>query len=417
MSNDKVLRVGFGEADITPAPPENDKDAFQVLDSIGFRAVVLRHGDENVTLLTGDFFSFENQMLEKVRSLLADIEWLNPDCVLTSVSHCGGVPILFPAYFSQPCEYLRQFGEEKRYAAAAARAIRAAVEDLRPARIGLGQSAAPGLNYNRRSHDRDGKLVMSNFMLPYPRPELTYEPVDSNVYALRVDDEPANANDEVRPRAALIVFGCHALCNNDKRGHVSADYPGVARRLVSEVLHVPVAFAAGAIGDAVPNGRGGDSYIMIGEGVGRAAVRALEEIQTLAVSDLAIRQKTLRVPRLDVNEPDTTKEADDGNLRFKAYHSSIAESATQSYTLTAIRFANAALIHLPGEVFVETASAIQSNSRFHPTIVLSGPSADIGYLCPARAHAERGMEPQFAALAGEAEDTIRNAAIELVREL
>jgi hypothetical protein len=45
--------------------------------------------------------------------------------------------------------------------------------------------------------------------------------------------------------------------------------------------------------------------------------------------------------------------------------------------------------------------------------VLSGPSADVGYLSPRQAHDEGGMEPQFAGLAVDAETSIREAACEL----
>ena len=416
MSDNSHLLAGFGEVDITPVSPENAPDAFKVFDPIGFRAIVLRCGEENLALLTGDFFSFENHMMEMVRAELADIEWLEPKNILASVSHCGGVPILYPSYVNQPCEHLRAFGQEPRFAAAAAAAIRAAIADLRPANMGIGQAIGPDLNYNRRSYDRDGALVMSNFLLPYPRPELTYGPIDPNVYVLRIDE----VGQTPQIRAAAIVFGCHALCNNDKQGHISADYPGVARRMVQDSWHVPVAFAPGSIGNAVPMGRGGEAYRVIGEGVGAAAIRALEGTET-CTGDFEVRRATVRVPRLAGSGMEeaaaavaTIPAAQDGNARFNVYSAkNLADSAQMDYTLTAVRIGDALLLHLPGEVFVETAVAIRGGVEARPLVILSGPTADVGYLCPSRAHQEGGMEPKFAALAGEAEAIIREAAIEL----
>ena len=72
------------------------------------------------------------------------------------------------------------------------------------------------------------------------------------------------------------------------------------------------------------------------------------------------------------------------------------------------------MINGPGEVFVETAQAVIAASRGAPTIIISGPAADVGYLCPAQAHAEGGMEPHYTAVAAEAEALVRAAAVELV---
>src|SRR5262245_34968363 len=170
MTEDRAaIEIGFGEADITPRPPVDDPEAFQVFDPVAFRAVVIRQGERNVTLLSGDFFSFESSVLRLTAEALTDLGWLETAHLLPSVSHCGGAPILWQSYIHQPCEYLRAFGQEARFAHAAAAAIRAAVADLRPARVGFGRAPAPGLLYNRRSFKDDGALVMSNFMLPYPR--------------------------------------------------------------------------------------------------------------------------------------------------------------------------------------------------------------------------------------------------------
>jgi hypothetical protein len=418
------LAIGFGEADITPTPPASEPGAFRVFDPIAFRAIVIRQGDENVTLLSGDFFSFENNLLEIAREELRDIAWLKPDHVLASVSHCGGAPILFASYINQPCEHLRAFGQERRFARAAAEAIRAAATDLRPAQIGFQSAPAPGLGYNRRSHGHDGKLVMSNFLFPYPRAELRYGPVDPAVYVLRVD-EPTTAGSPARPRGAAIVFGCHALCNTDKAGHVSGDYPHFARGVIGRAWGVPVAFLPGALGNVVPVERGGRAAERVGNGVGGAALYALEQTATEGDVQLKVKQRTVRVPihaGKELVEAEValaaTAPGSDGNQRFGVVAARRAETepAEADYTLTRVRLGGTELLHLPGEIFVETAAAIREHSTAERHILLSGPSADVGYLCPPEAFAEGGMEPAYAALEGRAETIIRAAAMELVSE-
>lgn len=416
----QLLEVGFGEVDITPTPPREDPEAFKVFDPIGFRAVALRQGEEHVVFVSGDFFSFEDNLTATMREALADIDWLNPKHVVASVSHIGGSPILFPSYVNQPCKYLRSFGEERRFALAAAEAARKAINDLRPTRIGFNVVPCRGVHYNRRSHGEDGKLVMSNFMLPYPRPHLTYGPVDENVYVMRFDE----LDEEFlpRPRGATVVFGCHALCNSDKLGHISGDFPWYLRQVIENAWGVPTVFMEGALGNVVPFHRAGRTYQSVGNAVGGAALYALEQTSTRGEVDMAVTTRTIRVPTFAPESEQAaqermaaSKEGADGAARMHLYAARQATASREiDYTMTAARIGDALLLHLPGEIFVETAAAIRAASPLRPTVIISAPSADVGYLCPPEAHAEGGMEPNYTAVAAEAETRIRQAASELV---
>jgi hypothetical protein len=416
------LNVGFGEVDFTPVPPANEPDAFQVFDPVGFRAIAFHQGDEHAVFLTGDFFSFEQSLLDLTAEYLRDIAWLDPARILPAVSHCGGAPILFQAYVNQPCEHLRLFGQEKAFARAAAEAVRKAAADLQPSRLGFSAAPVEGVLYNRRSHDTDGNLVMSNFLLPYPRPELEYSAVDSNVYTLRVD--AANDDPQPTPRAAALIFGCHALCNCDKQGHVSADYPGVARRVIENAWNVPVAFMQGALGNVVPIDRGGRTYERVGNSVGGVGLYALEQTVTTGDLRLQVDQSTVQIPLsveedLSETEPALAARAAnhaEGHLRYGVFKAR-RSAATAPYTLTKVQLNGTTLLHLPGEVFVETAQAIRQASTADLTIVISGPTADVGYLCPPQAHREGGMEVQFTGVAAEAEAIIRRKGVEMVKRL
>lgn len=408
------FHAGFGAHNYTPEPPNN---AFEIFDPIYFRALILKEGDTNVTFLSGDVFSIEADLLERVKMRLQQIEWLNLNHILPCASHIGTAPILFQSYVNQPCEALKFYGREDEFADHMATAIQKAAQSLHPARIGFGSQPASGILYNRRSYNEDGKLIMSNFKFPYPRPELTYGPTDDNVYALRIDDADG------QPQHCATIFGCHALCNTDKYGNISADYPGIVRSVI-ESAGIDALFLPGSIGNVVPVSRGGRTYKRLGHSVGGTALYALEQTETTATPNFSITQKTLQVPTFphpELSESETvlsnTATTSDGRQRFQFYGSRHRADGrtTMDYTLTCIRFGNAQLIHLPGEIFVETARAIKDAADNRLTAVLSGPSADIGYLSPAQAHQEGGMEPQFAGLAVEAENLIREAACELAQ--
>jgi hypothetical protein len=257
---------------------------------------------------------------------------------------------------------------------------------------------------------------MSNFKFPYPRPELRYGEVDDNVYVIRVDD------DEGVPTNCGFVFGCHALCNTDKYGHISADYPGVVRKVLRSA-GVDSLFLPGSIGNVVPLSRAGRTYQRVGHSIAGAALYAMEQTETRATSDLGVEQTTLSLPAFSYpdanaveNELEATPKRSDGMQRFQAYGSRLVQSGRDhvGYTITRISINNANIIHLPGEIFVETAAAIRKAGSGTTTLVLSGPTADVGYLSTPQAHSEGGMEPKYAGLAIESEAVIRRTACEMV---
>ncbi len=409
-----MLETGFGTQDFTPEQPSDG--SFRVYDPISFRALILRKGDTNLTFLAGDCFSIEEDLMARVRERVMDIAWLNPRHILPCASHVGTTPILFQSYVSIPCEALKYYGREDYFADNMAAAIRAAADAMAPSRLGIGAGSAPNILYNRRSYDRDGKLVMSNFKFPYPRPELTYAEVDDNVYVIRIDDTEGN------PTHCAIVFGCHALCSTDKYGHISADYPGVVRKVV-ESAGVNALFLPGSIGNVVPVSRAGRTYRRVGNSVGGAALYALEQAGMNGSGDLHVTQKTVQVPTFAHEDPDAVEaelaaspNRSDGHQRFQAYGSRHYATGRRflDYTITRVSVSGFNIVHLPGEIFVETASAIRSAARGALTVVLSGPTADVGYLSTSRAHREGGMEPRYAGLAVDGEKRVRAAACELV---
>ncbi len=416
MPDQPPLQVGFGVQDYTPSEPPDG--AFKVYDPISYRVLILQQGANNVTFLSGDCFSIEEDLVRRVKERLQDIPWLNPNHILPCAAHVGTVPILFQSYVSSPCESLKFFGKEDFFADHMAAAVRKAAESMHPARLAMGVSSAPNILYNRRSYDESGKLVMSNFKFPYPRPELTYAEVDDHVYVLRLDDPEGN------PTHCAFIFGCHALCNTDKYGHISADYPGVVRNVL-QATGLESLFLPGSIGNVVPLSRAGRTYQRVGNSVAGAALYALEQTETPENGIFSVRQKTIQVPTFSY--PDTeaieqelaaTPKRSDGMQRFQAYGSRNVSSGreTLEYTLTRISVPGGDILHLPGEIFVETAKAIKSAAGDRLTAVISGPTADVGYLSTPQAHREGGMEPRYAGLAIDAETQIRRAACELVQE-
>ena len=113
------IYAGFAKVDITPRL--DDPPTFEILDPIFFRALHLRQDGRDITFLAADLFAldegFRQQVGEKVVGIDVDLEW-----VLGGACHLGTGPTLFQHYVNQPTAALKEFGNDERYASAAAEA-------------------------------------------------------------------------------------------------------------------------------------------------------------------------------------------------------------------------------------------------------------------------------------------------------
>ncbi len=239
----RQILAGFGKVDITPAPHES----FEVYDPIFFRALHVRQGDRQITFLAVDMFLFDQICFDMMAADLAETD-VDPSWILPGASHMGTGPTLFQFYVNQPTEALKEFGNEARYARAAAEAVRMARADVSPARVAVGAgSAENGLQYNRRAHDKQGNLRMVS-LTEFSRPpdNLVYDAVDRQVGVVHFDRGG-------RRPIVLMNFGCHALALWDFRGNISADYPGAVCRELAE-RGIDGLFIQGALGNVHPVG-------------------------------------------------------------------------------------------------------------------------------------------------------------------
>ena len=145
----RQILAGFGKVDITPAPHES----FEVYDPIFFRALHVRQGDRQITFLAADMFLFDQICFDMMAADLAETD-VDPSWILPGASHMGTGPTLFQFYVNQPTEALKEFGNEARYARAAAEAVRMARADVSPARVAqarrrMGCNTTAGLTISR----------------------------------------------------------------------------------------------------------------------------------------------------------------------------------------------------------------------------------------------------------------------------
>lgn len=412
-----VLRVGLAETDITPnveavrADGTRYRRSFTVFDPLKARVLALRQGDRTAVIVGLDVFELGIAFDRRVLGHLEDAG-LDEHALLFCPSHVGMTPISnYGAYIGLFAQDLIIDSYEDECAARIAAAIRAALAVLVPARVCAGVGRAPDVLFNRRFVKPDGTVQMVYVGRPPDDVECVEQGVDDAVSVLRFDSP------EGEQLGALVNFGCHALCSTDKYGHISADYPRYVADVFSQVAGVPAVFTQGGLGDVVPIERQGLAARRIGRSVGAQALYVFEQLKPLDDVALDVRYREVTVPaRFVAEEPEVVK----ANLRnnhgrfrrflFELYR----RNPTIAYPIKVVTLGDAAIVHLAGEVFHDTALAIKAASPFAHTIVISRATREVGYVPTPEAFHQGGMEVALTGIAPGGEPLIRAAAAELL---
>ena len=409
------ILAGFGKVDISPKL--DDPPTFEIFDPIFIRALHVRQGGRQVTFLAADLFVVDDDLHEWVRRELDDTD-IDPEWILRGACHLGTGPTLFQYYHNQPTEALKEFGNDERYAEAAAEAVRLARASAVPARVAVGTAdAEPGLQYNRRAHDdQDNLRMVSLSEFPRPPKDLRYDATDPQVGVVRFEREGK------RP-VVLTNFGCHALSLWDVRGNISGDYPGRMAAILAEE-GIDALFFQGALGNVHPVRETDDPCGRIGKSLARTVRQVCDSLEPAADTDLKFTTKTIDLapqPMQEVAAARQEWEAQppdcEGLARYQYWLARHYEDRPgYSFTFHAITIGDAVLLHMPGEPFAETTLAIREAVSFDRVLILCNPCPEAGYLPTPEAHKEGGDEPLFAALHDEAEAEIRRAAIDLLND-
>ena len=241
MRMDRPLLVGVGRTNITPPVGLHlvgyglrTDPSTRVNDELTATVLVLGDGTRRMAIAACDVVGFGDADADVIRQDIGDAIGEPPSRVLLATSHTHAGPVtgagfkalvaLDPALDAREAAYVRVLGD--RIVAAAREAVARLVEGRLAAGTG---SAAIGIN--RRERLPDGRVVIGH------NPE---GPVDHTVGVARFDDLAG------RPLACLVNYACHATVMGPQNLAFSADYPGVARRVVERNTGALCLFLAGA---------------------------------------------------------------------------------------------------------------------------------------------------------------------------
>ncbi len=210
----------------------------EIHDDLEANALYLADDSTRVLFVTCDLGVLETDRIKRYTIAMGATAGLDPDAIIIGCSHTHGSPVVLHTSYQKPVDE----AYSERLQAWLCTLAKAAVDAAKPARIGWGFGSAR-LGYNRRVCYADGTHEM------YRRPERDAEftgvegPEDTECLAFAVFDEHGNLQ-------AVLHHGTGHPGSWYSEQALSAEFPGVARRLVREAYGpIPVLFYNGALGD------------------------------------------------------------------------------------------------------------------------------------------------------------------------
>lgn len=439
-----------GAAEVVTTPPigtlldgygGREGGATGVHDDLHARALVIDDGDEQAAIVSVDLVGIDRRLVANIRERASAATGIPAANMMIAATHTHAGPAGLRRDLDEPLTEMM--------ARTISGAIIAAHRDLRPSVLKVGRGSVDSVSQNRR--DPGG-------------------PFDDALHVLLFD----SPDPRERPIASILNFACHPTVLYGTNMLISADYPGYALHTVKQVLgDAPVLFLNGACGDVNPawiEQRHEDAY-RVGSIVGAEAARRLQELRPLGAQHkvwtirwdeladkpvssgeliqsphIRVVSRNAAVPLRRLEPPAVYEErmADLGRqrdsvsandvegmrrvmeqiIRYRTERT-VAErldpSEKQHYAhpeLQAISFGDGcAVLGLPGEFFVETGRAIREAAGVRNLFVACYANHYVGYLVPKHSFDEGGYEPGVAMLDETAEETLRLAAIDMLREI
>ncbi len=420
------LQAGAATSNITPWLGVTMPGSFHprygedVHDELLAKALVIDNGDVRIAMVTCDLIAIPEPIANAVKARIQERCGISPECVMVNATH---------THSGAGVSNLLGVGEDEGYTTwlplKVADAVELAVKRMQPARAGFASVMEDRISFYRRWLMKDGTVRM-NPGLNNPdlvRPMGEIDPELAMMYVEGVDGTPISV---------VASFSLHYV-GTGSVGQVSADYFGQFFNLMRHYIGgdcVPILWNA-ASGQINNNDYSGER-IWRDRGHPRArrmanvlAGHVLTEIQLMDLDEelaleavtgtLEFSRKVITETDLDIAEQILAGgyEYEEGPFswvvgqpvrkdRVGVYARQCQRLAALPEQMTApvqaIRLGDAAILALPGEIFVETGLRIKAQTSASPLMLVSLANGSIGYVCTDEALTQEGGYETWASL-------------------
>jgi len=438
-----TLRIGTAAVDITPrlgtsmAGYYSPRGADGVHDPLFAKAVVLNDGETKLAIVSLDLIKTTHAVVEKARKLIAEQMSLPPDAVMISATHSHTGPVIptgsareddFGGTSPQVTEYVDKLPQW------IAQAVASADQELQPIEASMTVGQCKGIAFNRRFFMQSGKVAWNAGKLN-PLIVRAAGPVDEDLPTLLFTNAKG-----VR-QAALLNYSIHL----DTVGgtEFSADIPGHVSRMLADAISPDffTLYLTACCGDVnhidVSLGgkqKGHEESTRIGTLLAAETLRAFDQTTPLTNVRLSYASQRLQLHAYPVSdeEIETAKRVLDKRRSgvkpepsfrelVAAYRAiDIAERKREPWDVEVQVFTignHAAIVSLPGEIFVELGMSIRQGSPFPITGVAELANGSIGYVPNRVAYPQGEYEVLSARCAQGSGEILVDAALEMLSTL
>lgn len=191
-----------------------------------------------------------------------------------------------------------------------------------------------------------------------------------------------------KPHVILNTYGCHPVVLGGGNTQVSADYPGyLVRKLEAQTgaacLHLTN--AAAQINPRDPLHDDPERARPMGEALAAEIAAALPFARPLEGNDFG-----------HVRVPLNLKLGPEARANYSARAKDSSDGQTLASEIQALKIGDLAFVTAPGELFAELGVALENQSPFRHTFVVTYANDNLGYLFTDSAYREGGYEPKGA---------------------
>ena len=402
-------QVGLGTADITPegqvyiAGNTSPIAAKGVDFPLEAKACVIASGDTKAVFITLDTLKYPVELYEEARAAIEKETGIPGENIMITSSHTHSGP-----------HYSTYDGE---LTGVMVNAVKDALKDLEPCRLGAAKTEVTGLSHNRRLLV-DGE-VWNDWMVQMSQPWNFYPSAGSLDPELTLI---AAITEEGNIKTVLWNYACHA--NSGNTGNLSADYPGRVQAYLSEKLgkEIKTLYMTGPSGDVNPS-NGTES---MGNKLGDAIISCLRDLTYIEDTEMKIENEVFEIPGREdpvFNEEEIAEKWPD---QLEGYRSSF--ESTKKYGskgsvcyLNAVSFGKTAVIvSNPGELFSSLSLDIKNGSPFAYTLVTEQTNGALGYLPTVKDFELKGYETWFGEhsnLSKQAGEKIAETSVKMTEKL
>jgi hypothetical protein len=439
------LQAGIAVVDITPPAGYRMSGYFYerlntgTHDPLQAKALVLRQGEEQAALVFCDLIGISRDVSGRARALAAKKTGIPVEHILIAATHSHTGPLYMGAlrnYFHEQAVAAR--GEDPHekidYPSALveklAEAIARAKESARPVNLRAGMARQEGLSFNRRFHMKNGSVQFNPGKLN-PNIVRPAGPIDPDVGLLRFLSGDKDL-------ALLTVFALHL----DTVGgtEYSADFPFYLDRNLRTALGSDGVslFGTGTCGDInhidvstkAPQ-TGQPEAARIGKTLAETVQAALPKLRDARSPRLAVRQAVVNaplqkydteaiaqakkdLPKIGKRELPFLREVE----AYKIVSLQLLPGESLPMEVQVFRLSDeAAVVGLPGEIFVELGMAIKKASPFPVTLVIELCNDAPGYVPTVKAFKEGSYETVNSRVRPGGGEKLVDAATRLFKEL